>query len=152
MDLLEVWLSRLSRLNTVALEARVAELGITASEAAVLAALVQTGEVLSPTRLQGLVIQSPGGLTKTLRRLESAGLVARRSDPADRRALLVEITGEGRRVAGKADAALSAHYGSVLAGVDRRQATAVVRALLDRLEATTGMPSSQSIGVSTPTS
>ena len=152
MDLLEVWLSRLSRLNTVALEVRVAELGITASEAAVLAALVQTGEVLSPTRLQGLVIQSPGGLTKTLRRLESAGLVARRTDPADRRALLVEITAKGRRVAGQAEAALGAHYGSVLAGVDRDEATAVVRALLDRLEETTGMPSSQSIGVSTPTS
>lgn len=152
MDLLEVWLSRLSRLNTVALESRVAELGITASEAAVLAALVQTGEVLSPTRLQGLVIQSPGGLTKTLRRLESAGLVARRTDPADRRALLVEITAKGRSVARQADAALAAHYGSVLDGVDRGEATAVVRALLDRLEAATGMPSSQSIGLSTPTS
>ena len=152
MDLLEVWLTRLSRLNTVALEASVAELGITASESAVLAALVRTGEVLSPTRLQGLVMQSPGGLTKTLRRLESAGLATRRTDPGDRRALLVEITAKGRKRSERAEAAVSEHYRAVLDGVDRAEATAVVRRLLDGLETSTGMPSSQSIGVSTPTS
>lgn len=152
MDLLEIWLSRLSRLNSVALEACVAELGITASESAVLATLVRTGEVLSPTRLQGLVIQSPGGLTKTLRRLESAGLVRRRTDPADRRALLVEITAKGRKLSERADVAVAEHYRAVLDGADRSEATAVIRRLLDGLEAVTGMPSSQSIGVSTPTS
>ena len=145
-----MWLTRLSRLNAVALEECAAEVGMTASEAAVLGTLVLTGPVLSPTRLQGLVIQSPGGLTKTLRRLETAGLVRRRTDPDDRRALLVEITDEGREVAERSRARIEAHYAVVLGDLDRAVLTTVVRSLLDGLEETTGMPSSHRMGASTP--
>src|SRR4051794_16238698 len=91
---------------------------MTASEGAVLAMLSRIGPVLSPTRLQVLVIQSPGGLTKTLRRLEDAGLVRRRTDPDDRRSLLVELTAKGRRASDRAQAAVDAHYADVLAGLD----------------------------------
>ena len=137
-------MTRLSRLNTVAIEARAAEAGMTASEAAVLAMLRQVGPVLSPTRLQVLVIQSPGGLTKTLRRLESAGHVRRVADPNDRRALLVELTAKGRWAWERADAAVRAHYDEILTGIDRDALEALVVQVLDRLD--------HHIGVSTPTS
>ena len=144
--MLQIWLTRFARLNTVALEDRSAALGLTGSEVAVLGALDREGPVLSPTRLQGVVIQSPGGLTKTLRRLEDGGLVRRRADADDRRALLVELTAKGRRAAGRASAVISEHYDALLEGIDRAEATETVRALLDRLEPMTGMPSSARVG------
>jgi DNA-binding MarR family transcriptional regulator len=144
VDSLEGRLTRLSRLNAVALEGRAGEVGMTASEAAVLGMLREVGPVLSPTRLQVLVIQSPGGLTKTLRRLESAGFVTRVADPHDRRALLVQLTAKGRRAADRTDAAVRAHYEEILDGVDRHALEALVAQVLDRLD--------HSMGVSTPTS
>jgi DNA-binding MarR family transcriptional regulator len=146
VDVLEIWLTRFSRLNTVALEERAAADGLTASEVAVLGALDRDGPVLSPTRLQGVVIQSPGGLTKTLRRLEDAGLIRRRTDPEDRRALLVELTAKGRRAAERAAELVRTHYGDLLDGVDRTATEVVVRSLLDRLEAMSGMPSTAGVG------
>ncbi|MCU1486045.1 MAG: marR 2 [Actinomycetia bacterium] len=141
MTSLEDRLSRLSRLNTVAIEARAAASGMTASEAAVLGMLTRVGPVLSPTRLQVLVIQSPGGLTKTLRRLEDAGLVRRRADPDDRRSLLVELTAKGRRASERTSAEVGAHYDEVLAGLDTAERATLddlLRSLLDRLEQATG--------------
>lgn len=141
MDSLEQLLTRLSRLNTVAIEARAAAAGMTASEAAVLGMLAAAGPVLSPTRLQVLVIQSPGGLTKTLRRLEDAGHVRRRTDPHDRRSLLVELTAKGRRASERAAAAVGDHYTDVLAGLDRGERASLADLLggvLGRLEAATG--------------
>ena len=126
---------------------------MTASEVAVLGMLSRSGPVLSPTRLQVLVIQSPGGLTKTLRRLEDAGYVRRLPDPSDRRALLVELTAKGRRVSVRADAAVDAHYAAVLADLDRDdRATlnALLRQVLDRLEEATGQHSIARMGMSTP--
>ncbi len=92
-----MWLTRFSRLNSVALEGHAAGYGSTSSESAVLGALLLGGPVLNPSDLTKLVVQSPGGLTKTLRRLEDAGHIRRRPDPADRRALLVVLTEKGRR-------------------------------------------------------
>ena len=146
MDVLPIWLTRLSRLNAAALEEIAGGLGLTASEVAVLGALRREGPVLSPTRLQGVVIQSPGGLTKTLRRLESGGHVRRRTDPGDRRALLVELTAKGRRTADRATTAVGHHYERLLDGIDAAAVGAVVRPVLDRLEAMTGMPSSAAAG------
>lgn len=145
------WLTRLSRLNAVAIEGRAAEAGMTASEAAVLAMLTRVGPVLSPTRLQVLVIQSPGGLTKTLRRLEDAGLVRRRADPDDRRSLLVELTAKGRRASERSQAGVDAHYDEVLAGLgagERRELEDLLRGIVERLEQATGHRS----WISTPTS
>jgi DNA-binding MarR family transcriptional regulator len=144
-------LTRVSRLNTLAIEAAAAELGMTASEGAVLGMLVAAGPVLSPTRLQVLVIQSPGGLTKTLRRLEDAGYVRRVADPDDRRSLLVELTAKGRKVSERVSASVAAHYDDVLAGLaaaEREALRGALAGVLDRLEARTG----HSSGASTPTS
>ena len=150
MDVLPLLLTRLSRLNAVALEDRAGDAGITSSEGVVLMTLEVSGEPLNPSRLQGLVIQSPGGLTKTLRRLEDAGYVRRVTDPDDRRALLVERTAKGRRATERIDAVLGAHYEELFADLDaadRRDLTALVRKMLDRLEPVTGRPASGGLTV-----
>jgi DNA-binding MarR family transcriptional regulator len=137
-----MWLTRLSRLNSVALEGHAAAYGSTGSESAVLGALLLGGPALNPSRLTNLVVQSPGGLTKTLRRLEDAGHIRRRPDPADRRALLVVLTDKGRRAAERAHAELGSYYDALLvdlSGQERSELASLLRTVLDRLEASTGM-------------
>jgi DNA-binding MarR family transcriptional regulator len=137
-----MWLTRLSRLNAVALEGHAAAYGSTSAESAVLGALLLGGPALNPSRLTNLVVQSPGGLTKTLRRLEDAGHIRRRPDPADRRALLVVLTDEGRRAAEQANAELGCYYDELLvdlSGQERSELALLLRKVLDRLEASTGM-------------
>jgi len=137
-----MWLTRLSRLNAVALEGHAAEYGSTSSESAVLGALLLGGPALNPSRLTNLVVQSPGGLTKTLRRLEDAGHIRRRADPGDRRALLVVLTEKGRRAAEHADAELRSHYDGLLVDLsaeERSDLASLLRKVLDRLETAMGM-------------
>jgi DNA-binding MarR family transcriptional regulator len=74
-----------------------ARLGITRADFDVLATLRRAGtpEGLSPGRLTSALMLTSGGMTSRLDRLERAGLVARRPDPDDRRALLVTLTPAG---------------------------------------------------------
>ena len=98
--------------------------------------------MLNPSDLTKLVVQSPGGLTKTLRRLEDAGHIRRRPDPADRRALLVVLTDEGRRAAERANHELRAYYDPLIVDLspeERASLTSLLRKVLDRLEVATGM-------------
>ena len=126
----------------MALEGHAAGYGSTSSESAVLGALLLGGPVLNPSDLTKLVVQSPGGLTKTLRRLEDAGHIRRRPDPADRRALLVVLTDEGRRAAERANDELRAYYDPLIVDLspeERAALTSLLRKVLDRLEVATGM-------------
>ena len=144
MQIVRFWLSRFSRLNSSVLNARAVARGSTSSEDAVLGALLIGGGTLNPSVLQTLVIQSAGGVTKTLRRLENAKHVRRVPDPADRRALLVELTPEGRRAAARTVDAVDAYYDELLADLGRaelEQLGRLVRKVLDRLEALSGTPS-----------
>jgi DNA-binding MarR family transcriptional regulator len=73
---------------------------LSAGDYGVLAALRRAGEPyqLSPSKLYGRLQRSSGGMTKTLKKLEEAGLVARTPDPADGRGSLVHLTPEGIEV------------------------------------------------------
>jgi DNA-binding MarR family transcriptional regulator len=75
-----------------------ARFGITRADFDVLATLRRAGnpDGLSPGRLTSALMLTSGGMTSRLDRLERAGLVARRPDPEDRRALLVTLTPAGR--------------------------------------------------------
>ena len=109
-----------------------------------LGALLVGGPVLNPSVLKTLVIQSPGGLTKTLRRLEDEGLVRRVPDAADRRALLVELTAKGMHAAVRAVEAVDTYYDELLADLDgdeREQLGYLLRKVLDRLETMGQLPS-----------
>ncbi|ODP96450.1 hypothetical protein BGL48_02930 [Salinivibrio sp. SS3] len=63
----------------------------------VLATLRRSGEpyALSPTELYRSMMVSSGGMTNRLDRLEKAGLVQRRRNREDRRAIIVELTEMG---------------------------------------------------------
>jgi DNA-binding MarR family transcriptional regulator len=77
-----------------------AEAGLQPGEFDVLATLRRSGEpyLMSPTRLYEAAMISSGGMTNRLDRLERAGLVERRADPADRRGKLIALTKSGKRV------------------------------------------------------
>jgi DNA-binding MarR family transcriptional regulator len=77
-----------------------AQFGITRADFDVLATLRRAGapDGLSPGRLTSALMLTSGGMTSRLDRLERAGLVARRPDPDDRRALLVTLTPAGREL------------------------------------------------------
>lgn len=104
-----------------------------------LAALRRAGEPfeLHPTQLMSATMLSSGGMTKRLDRLVEAGLVARRPDPADRRATLVRLTARGRKTI---DKALPVHIGNeerllaALNAKDRKALDGLLRKLLATLE------------------
>lgn len=97
----------------------------------VLSALRRAGPpfALSPTALSESLMITSGGITKRLDRMEGAGLVARRPDPVDRRAVVVELTERGREVV---DAAVEAHLANeerLLAGLSARERDTLERLL-----------------------
>jgi|SRR6266540_4272814 len=104
-----------------------------------LAALRRAGRPyeLNPTGLMRATLISSGGMTKRLDRLEQAGLVERRPDPADRRGTLVRLTRRGRSAI---DRAVDAHVAneerllSSLSVAERRALDGLLRTLLSDLE------------------
>jgi len=138
-------LSRIGRLNEVLLSKVQAELvkaakkPRTETECFVLISLLLQGEPysLSPTTLCAFSMQTPGGMTKTLIRLEADGLIRRRMDRNDRRALLVELTAKGQRATRTLlDHTLGGYAKAFqqIAGLERRQLVAVLRQTLTLLE------------------
>jgi DNA-binding MarR family transcriptional regulator len=84
------------------------EVGLSPGEFDVLAATehmsrtTQRGAGINLVILTQAALVTSGAITKRIDRLESAGLVSRSPDPADRRGTLVSLTPEGRRVIDKA--------------------------------------------------
>jgi DNA-binding MarR family transcriptional regulator len=74
------------------------EFGVTPGQARALAVLARQGELRLSTLSEWLLIVPRSG-TEVVDALEERGLVERAPDPADRRATLVTLTAEGRRVA-----------------------------------------------------
>lgn len=87
----------------------------------------------SPTELCRISLLTSGGMTKTLRGLEDGKLVRRIADPADRRALLVELTREGQSLARKILKRTSDEYRDLFAG-EAKALYPVLRTLLTRME------------------
>jgi len=76
----------------------------------------------------------PPTVTKMLQRMENVGLVDRRPDRIDRRAIRVHLTAKGRRLKTKVDKLWVELEARTVAGLsDRQQAT--LRSLLNSLEA-----------------
>jgi MarR family transcriptional regulator, organic hydroperoxide resistance regulator len=104
------------------------------AEAHVLALLVPTGALRTVDLLRGLA-HKPSTLTSILDRLESRSLVARRSDPDDRRSFVVELSPEGRDAAARVVAAIATLEGAVRARVTSRDLDGY-RAVLRAVEET----------------
>jgi DNA-binding MarR family transcriptional regulator len=89
---------------------------------------------MTPTELSEIVLRSSGGMTQILDRLERAGLVERAADPADRRKVVVALTGDGIATAQRASTAYARERRRIvkaLSANEVEQLDAAVRMLLD---------------------
>jgi DNA-binding MarR family transcriptional regulator len=96
-------IGRITRLNHH-IEAEIAKslerYGLRIGELTLLIALRRAGEPfqLTPTELYRAMMVTSGGATRRIDQLESRGLVRRTPHPRDRRASLIGLTPEGRRL------------------------------------------------------
>jgi len=114
--------------------------GLNRGEWKVLGALWRLGEPhrLSPGELARLEELSTGAMTNRLDQLEQAGLVRRRPDPGDRRAVQVELTAKGRQTWEKvvaAQAEKEAVVTATLSDREKQQLTTLLRKLMLGFEA-----------------
>lgn len=112
-----------------------ARFGLQPGEFDVLATLRRCGPPfeLTPTQLYEATMVSSGGMTNRLDRLERAGWIARRPDPADRRGVLVALTPGGRTLIDEAVTAHVANEHALLApltAADRETLSRLLGALL----------------------
>jgi DNA-binding MarR family transcriptional regulator len=111
----------------------VAESGLSSREFMALSALWRSGEpfALNPMQLLEEYLIPAATLTRQIDRLESMGLVERRSDPGDRRAILVQLTRRGQDVV--EDVVIEQRTGQKLIERLRRGELRILNALLHRL-------------------
>ncbi|MCP4434830.1 MAG: MarR family transcriptional regulator [Actinomycetia bacterium] len=115
-----VWLSRLAR----AYESVVARLneqhGLLRSETGVLMTLWMAGPSsgLRPSFLAEVMEQTTGGMTATLRRLESTAMVERIADPSDGRVSLAKLTDKGQEIGLQSFSAMADWFTQTFEGVD----------------------------------
>src|SRR5437660_12933964 len=93
-------------------EQSIANTGLCLTDFAALEALLHKGP-LTITQIQDKVRLASGSMTAAVDRLEKLGLVVRRASPSDRRARVVDLTAEGKRL----EAASCEREGEVLDAV-----------------------------------
>lgn len=128
-------INRISHRIAPAIEAVFARHGIDRGEFDVIATLRRSGApyCLTPTEIYRSLMISSGGLTHRLVRLEKAGLVTRQASAADRRSLLVQLTGKGIDLASAAfaeDMKLEKTWMEGLTSAERNQLSGLLRKLL----------------------
>lgn len=134
---LTLLLGRVGRLNEVLATEVCQPHDVTLAEVRVLAALRDAGGPLRPGVLSDRVVQTSGGLTATLRRLENDGRVRRTVERSDARVRAVELTASGEAFVDEVLESFFRRYGEVLGDLEIDEALAVVRTLLARLERAT---------------
>jgi MarR family 2-MHQ and catechol resistance regulon transcriptional repressor len=99
VDAPRLWivLSRCYRALKQIAESSIAEAGLCLSDFAALEALLHRGP-LTITEIQAKVMLASGSMTAAVDRLERKGLVVRSATPSDRRAKVLKLTPEGKRV------------------------------------------------------
>ncbi len=93
---LEQFLLRLAWLELRHLETDLAPYGLTVNQAFALMSLARAGDTCPMTELAGAACRSQGTMTGIIDRLVRNGLVERKTDQADRRVVLVNLTPAGR--------------------------------------------------------
>src|SRR6266511_2360445 len=113
-------------------QARGRAAGMELSSAAVLSALQTFADGASIDELRRVLGLSHSGGVRIVRRLEARGLIAREPDPADRRAVRLHLTAEGRKGARRVIAARQRALAALLEPLGERE-TADLERLLGRL-------------------
>lgn len=140
---LTLLLGRLGRLTDSMTTDICAEAVTTPAEIRVLAYLVHAPEYTArPSDVARFVVQTSGGLTATLSRLESAGLVGRRPDPSDGRGKLIVLSGDGRRLHDTVITRLTDATAAAVTDLDLDDVGTHVRGLIIALERAAGLPTS----------
>ena len=91
-------MTRCHRVLRLLAEENITRAGLCLTDFAALEALLHKGP-LTISEIQNKVLLASGSMTAAIDRLEKLGLAARKSSAKDRRARVVELTREGRRVA-----------------------------------------------------
>jgi MarR family transcriptional regulator, organic hydroperoxide resistance regulator len=110
---------------------KVASLGVTAVQAMILTFLSEEDRVTSKLLGERTILDS-ATLTGILDRLEATGTIERRSNPEDRRAIMICLTPEGRTVANAIRASVEEANRQFLADLSREEEM-MLRGLLKRL-------------------
>ena len=116
-------LARCHRALALAAERSIADLGLCLSDFMVLEALLHKGP-LTITAIQAKVLLASGSMTAAVDRLESKGLLVRKTTAKDRRARVLELTPLGRRLIESAYAEHARHLEetmSVLKAAEKKQ-------------------------------
>jgi MarR family transcriptional regulator, 2-MHQ and catechol-resistance regulon repressor len=122
VDATRVWLvlSRCYRALSHVAERSIDEAGLGLTDFAALEALLHKGP-LTITEIQSKVLLASGSMTAAVDRLEKKGLVKRGSSANDRRAKVLHLTPEGRRVVEAAFARHAAELESAMAVLNRAE-------------------------------
>ena len=107
------------------------ELGLYHGQPAMLNAL-WAGDGLTHSALAGQLGKSPATITKTVKRMEKAGFVERKSDPRDERLSRVYLTAAGRNVQAAVEQVWQAFELQAFAGFTQEE-MATLRGLLQRV-------------------
>ena len=112
-------------------ERSVEQAGLCLTDFAALESLLHKGP-LTITEIQDKVLLASGSMTAAVDRLEKKGLVVRRPAPIDRRAKVLDLTPEGRRVVKTAFSRHAAELESAMAVLnpsEKRQLYALLKKL-----------------------
>lgn len=107
-------LARSHRALTLLVEHSIANAGLCLSDFMVIEALLHKGP-LTITEIQQKVLLALGSMTAAVDRLEQKGLIVRKTTTADRRARLLQLTAEGKKVATQVFKTHSADLQNVMA-------------------------------------
>ena len=113
------------------LERRFYHLGVSASQARVLAVLHFSKDPIKPSLVATLLFQETQSITGILHRIESRGWVRRLPDPNDRRAVGLELTDKGREITEEivtiSDELYNDMFGSVLTATDKKSIEQILK-------------------------
>jgi MarR family transcriptional regulator, 2-MHQ and catechol-resistance regulon repressor len=110
-------LARCHRALAVSVERSIADLALCSSDFMVLEALLHKGP-LTISAIQAKVLLASGSMTAAVDRVESMGLVVRKTTATDRRARLLELTSKGRRLIKRAFAEHARHLENAMSVLD----------------------------------
>lgn len=125
---------QLARELRAAIDCRVAALGLTGQQSALIG-WIALGET-SPSRLAQRLCTDTAGITRLLDRLEEKGLLRRARRPGDRRAVVVELTEAGQAMRPRLLPVLDEVGAQLLAGfseVEQQRAAELLRRMLGNL-------------------
>ncbi|MFJ3921907.1 MarR family winged helix-turn-helix transcriptional regulator [Streptomyces sp. NPDC090022] len=127
-------ISRVARLHRIAAGRHLRELGLHPGQEFVMTRLWEGGPVRQSELIRAVGLD-PSTVTKMLQRLEHAGHVRRRQDPADRRAWLVEATEASRGLLHEVCGAWGELERTTVSGLDEAESGELLR-LLRKVEET----------------